>query len=498
MKINFFIVVILFFNVFLHAQQKNTDKIELELQKYTQYYGNSSGYRSTTDITPYIIINGIYIEDKKYDKKFFKNIFSDCSGAYKKSLNYLNLMNKSSRLKRKGMWLGLAVSAGGLAYYMSKKNSNTNNKYYVLGTSFLAGAGVNYIFNSKSTNTRHSAYKKLKSSIDFYDKNCYADLETTKQNNEKDNNQTAGTIKSKSKNKYARKYEITVEDLKNISFLSLKPGIGLEIGFTTLRLTQYTGMEYYKNGFSLSTEFDFSIFGFHDSEELNDYNAYPVNPGKYMYGNIGLVYPILKKLKPKRTIIKLGKTRGIDAYIESKDTKYLISWGPVIKIEYEKSLKSPIDVKFLDESVPFGPETNSLKIPIKNVLFYQSSSNLLLGLNRTLFSSATLKTNDSRFAKIHKITNLIQMYAAVKLNLNRSFDDMVYSTIITSKEIPVTFTDDNFIKTGFVTGFSVESIKKHSGYSFSVEGGLNPHIDHTDYKDYYLKLKIGLVFGKIY
>jgi len=471
----------------LYAQKKNTDKVELELQKYTIQYSRGGTER---DITPYIIINGKYIEDRAYDSKFFKSTFKDCPKALDKSLQFVTQNRKARTVNRIGIISGICVGIGGVGYVLKNKNIGNKNKLLYSGLALMGGMGVSYLFRFRSKSIRHSSYKMLKSSIDYYDKNCYVDLETF---DSKDD------IKShKQKNKYARKYIVKMDDLHKTSFLRANIiFLGLKLGKTSMQVFPGLELKYFKNGLSITGEFNNAIIDGEKRTWIKEFEgytlAYPINTGKTIYGCLGLTYPVIRFTKSMKPITQLGKTRGIDLSVKTSKGKKLISYGVLVEYEFDKSIKKISLLKEDDVSTPFPPKTNSLNRTIYNPIFFQTSTNLSLGLNRTFFTSYTLETNDTRFSSKIRSTTLISTYAKVKIASSNKISDMRYR--IHRTETPITFHDLKYTKLGFAAGVSLEKLKSFYGYGISLEGGLNPHLYYKNYSDYYGKLKVFFVFG---
>ncbi len=493
---NLLIAIIILSTAFsssIFAQKKNTDKIELELQKYFIRHGQRGG--TTSDIMPYIIINGKYIEDKDYDKKFFRSIFSDCPTAYKRSKLYLDKYRKSKKIKRIGFWTGLSVGTAGIAYFLSKKNKNS---LYYSGLSAIAGMSITYLFRYKAKKIRQSGYKHLKSGVDYYDKNCYVESTDFDTKNTSDSTEPTKPKKIK-RNKFKRKYEIKMDNFRRTSFLRLAINyVGLKFGYSTLQVFPGIELSYFKNGLSINSEINSAIFDGESLIWLTDYSdshsAYPTKVNRPLHMQVGISYPLISTTKPYRPTTLLGKNRTINYTLETGGGKKLVTYGILLRVDYDKSTKRIL--AFRDASTSFAPSTNSLGIKVVNPIFFQSSSNLAIGLNRNVFSSYTLETNDNRFKSHIKSTTLVSSYAVAKFSLNHKFSDMEYNAVV--KKYPIVFNDLDFTKFGFATGVSLETKSKFYGYKFSFELGLNPHIDKKNYKDYYGQFKAGILFGKVF
>lgn len=490
---NLLIAIIILSTAFsssIFAQKKNTDKIELELQKYHI----QERYGTTSDIMPYFIINGKYIEDKDYNKKFFRSIFGDCPTAYKRSKLYLDKYHKSKKVKRIGFWTGLSVGTAGIAYFLSKKNKNS---LYYSGLSAIAGMTITGLFRYKAKKIRQSGYKYLKSGVDYYDKNCYVESTDFDTKDTSVNNIT--NRKKNKKNRFKRKYEIKMDNFRRTSFLRLAINyFGLKFGYSTLQVFPGIELNYFKNGLSINSEINSAIF---DGESLvwltdysDSYTAYPTKVNRPLHMQVGISYPLISTTKTYRPTTLLGKNRNINYTLETGGGKKLVTYGILLRLDYDKSTKRIL--VFRDASTSFAQSTNSLGIKVVNPIFFQRSSNLAIGLNRNVFSSYTLETNDNRFKSHINSTTLVSSYAVAKFSLNHKFSEMEYNAVV--KKYPIVFNDLDYNKIGFAAGVSLETKSKFYGYKFSFELGLNPHIDKKNYKDYYGQFKAGVLFGKVF
>ncbi len=480
------ILIIIFFITNLLSQGKNTDKIEIELAKYKIYKNNR--YVSS-DISPYIIVNGKYIEDEEYDKKYLKSILGDCPKAFDYSKRYLSLQRKSKFIKFFGNLSSISLGIGGIAYILSRKSQSSKNELLIAGSALLIGVPVvRYVFRSAEKKVRHKAYNKLKMGIDFYDANCYAPL------NPLDDD-------------YKRKYELMMDDLHNASFVELKLNLlGLKMGKTSEQFYSGLALDYFKNGFSFSSEIDMALVDGGKKTWEDEYSVgfgiSPANKVKSIYGKVGVIIPLLKFLRDYKIIQPLGKSRNIGFNIKfPKGGKKLITWGPILEFEYENSIKKINS--WYDQDSKTIIETNEIKglgsgVLIPETAFAQSITNVSAGLSRTLFISYKVSTNDSRFSSNIVSSTLVSTYVLAKMNVSHEIDDLVFSPYSGNIKIPVTFKNTNYTKYGFAAGIKGSVIKKYFGYGLGIEGGLNPHIENDFYKDYYVKFNVSVVFGKVF
>lgn len=479
MKFAIFIFIFLISSVCIAQKKATTPSAEvnkdnsLDLKIVFQKYTIQSRTGYTESKYPLLKVNNKYLENDNtgINEKDFKKYLSGCPKALAKANLGLKGYEKADKTSNTGFLISLAAyGVGGYFGYNGLRNDSKKD-LYIAGGFALGGIITNQIFNYKAGKITEKSNQDIISAFDLYRTACFKPIlqDTTPGQNVNDvsnNTNINKDINSVNNGEFNDNEKVQIMVLDNNCEQSFT---GVALGLNILYVNRFNLAAtaqpfYYKNGLGFNGKFDYlmSFSGLFEDEILGEESNSNFN------FNVGgsITLPITKKLKDKKNLVYLGKSRNID-FMSQVILKNQFSFGFDLGIRYRSNqFNSDGESSFFNEDA-VGKLTE-----------------LKIGPSYTRFGKVHYKVDDDRFKINKKVTSIFRYYGHVIYGINNSFYNNDGEKINT----------DDYNKLGGVLGLWLAGIFKSTGFHLSLEGGMYPHLENAT--KYGGELSLAFVIGK--